>query len=658
MSRKPRTLAESLEASSDRKRLGVYYTPPDITAYIATRTILPCLLDGVRLRCPDAFPSGGKAWQRFQTEPDRYLHQAIRQGVDVPLPKSIAAGLNAASRRKGWDHAAPEPFALPGETWREHVVRRRQCESLRCRLRAGEIQSITDLVVCNLDVQRFVRDLAEHGLRDVIRDDASELRILDPTCGDGEFLLAAADVLAPLLGPDRQHQLATQLHGVDLMPEAVEVCRMRLATKLQMETSRHDVSGQLRSTIQVGDALQLNWQTLFPAARAGFDVVIGNPPYCPVTTQIPKNRIVRRREGEAPAEPHSAGDSWLGRSLALPSAESPASWECVPVRNLYAFCMEQAVRLLAPDGWFGMIVPAGVLGLAEAASLRRVLLNRLATHFCSGYAIRPARLFPAADQRLCIYLGQAGKANEPTIFTTRYHHWHPEERETLFDRLAYHPAALHRLDRIPQLGSSEAAKVLAKLESQRDRPMAAYLTPCGSPIHYHRSPRYWIRAQDYRPHFNNGKRSHSVFHFRSLFCRDATTAKIMGAVLNSSLFFFWFVALGNGRNLTRREVAEFPMGELTADMVARLPKLFDRLMDDYRANAVLRVRRDCTFEEFRPGKSKPLLDAIDGVLAEHYGFSDEERDFIVHYDAKYRLGQVIPAPVHKGHRRRGGACPV
>ncbi len=34
-----------------------------------------------------------------------------------------------------------------------------------------------------------------------------------------------------------------------------------------------------------------------------------------------------------------------------------------------------------------------------------------------------------------------------------------------------------------------------------------------------------------------------------------------------------------------------------------------------------------------------LIDEIDRVLAEYYGFTDEELDFILHYDIKYRIGQ-------------------
>jgi len=47
------------------------------------------------------------------------------------------------------------------------------------------------------------------------------------------------------------------------------------------------------------------------------------------------------------------------------------------------------------------------------------------------------------------------------------------------------------------------------------------------------------------------------------------------------------------------------------------------------------------YEEFYPVKSKPIIDEIDKVLAEHYGFTDEELDFIINYDIKYRMGKEV-----------------
>jgi len=44
-----------------------------------------------------------------------------------------------------------------------------------------------------------------------------------------------------------------------------------------------------------------------------------------------------------------------------------------------------------------------------------------------------------------------------------------------------------------------------------------------------------------------------------------------------------------------------------------------------------------------PKYSKPILDEIDTLLATHYGFTDEELDFIINYDIKYRMGGTIAA---------------
>jgi Helicase conserved C-terminal domain/SNF2-related domain len=43
-------------------------------------------------------------------------------------------------------------------------------------------------------------------------------------------------------------------------------------------------------------------------------------------------------------------------------------------------------------------------------------------------------------------------------------------------------------------------------------------------------------------------------------------------------------------------------------------------------------------EQFKPREAKPIIDEIDRVLAQQYGFTDEELDFIIHYDIKYRMG--------------------
>ena len=48
---------------------------------------------------------------------------------------------------------------------------------------------------------------------------------------------------------------------------------------------------------------------------------------------------------------------------------------------------------------------------------------------------------------------------------------------------------------------------------------------------------------------------------------------------------------------------------------------------------------ECRVPFYRQRVAKPIIDEIDRVLAEHYGFTEEELAFIINYDIKYRMEQ-------------------
>jgi len=350
--------------------------------------------------------------------------------------------------------------------------------------------------------------------------------------------------------------------------------------------------------------------------QGGVDVIIGNPPY---------------------VEYHK-----VKKVYQLP----PGLYRSERVGNLYAFCMERSGTLLKTQGRFGMIVPVGVLGLDKALPLREVLVEEYANHMCSTYAIRPSKLFEGVDQRLCIYLAADRQPTQSDlrICTTQYRHWNTEERAALFQTLMYSGSSSHqRLKRISQIGSTESASVISKIENKNRRPVAGYLSPkkTGYLLHYHRSPRYWIRAMDFEQHFRSPSRTRSIHHFRDLHFRNEDEGRVIGAILNSSLFFFWFMSVGNGRNITGVDVEQFPVGNLTSGVLTETLEIFQQLMGDYQAHSIIRVRQDCEYQEFYPSKSKAIIDEIDRALARHYGFTDEELDFIINYDIKYRMGEGL-----------------
>ncbi|MDR1167051.1 MAG: hypothetical protein LBO66_14515, partial [Deltaproteobacteria bacterium] len=65
-------------------------------------------------------------------------------------------------------------------------------------------------------------------------------------------------------------------------------------------------------------------------------------------------------------------------------------------------------------------------------------------------------------------------------------------------------------------------------------------------------------------------------------------------------------------------------------------------------NSVMKKRNQRTVGEtlvqtFKISSSKNIIDKIDALLAKRYGFSDEELDYIINFDIKYRMGLVSGA---------------
>ena len=231
----------------------------------------------------------GIAWNARQPEDPKRLEASF------DLPDDIAAGIDDVSKRGGWNASAPEEYALPTETWREVIARRTRYEEVRDKLATSEVQDVNDLITLNLDVERFAKDViaqsegpellrafwhALYGNRE--RSDTG-VSVLDPTCGSGAFLFAALNVLEPLytaclegmrgflddaerserkrspehLGDFRRileqvdkHPseryfilksiVLNNLYGVDIMEEAVEICKLRLFLKLVAQLETYD----------------------------------------------------------------------------------------------------------------------------------------------------------------------------------------------------------------------------------------------------------------------------------------------------------------------------------------------------------------------------------------------------------------------------------
>jgi hypothetical protein len=643
-----------VNSRQEQKEKGAYYTREDITEYIARSTIVPFLLDAAAARCPDAFRPDGPVWRRLRDDPDRYVFEAVRRGADRDLPREVAAGLGDATRRGDWNRPAAADFALPTETWREHVARRRRCYELRRRLRAGAVCAVNDLVTENLDVRQFAADVID------TCDDPALLRalwgalwrvsILDPTCGSGAFLLAALSVLGPLydacLGrmeallrvgrrpeefpefvaalekvkdhPNRRFFVlksivVNNLYGVDLMQEAAEICKLRLLLK---------VIAQARTVADLGPLPDVEFNVRVGNALVGF----ARPEEVGGARAADKADLRARLDGHLAGEygidptrpvPFSAWRRshrpfhWFGEFFGVMAAGgfdvvigNPPYVEYGGVRhgyrvrnyategcgNLYAFVVERGAALVQPRGRWGLIVPHSAFCTDRMAPLLGLFRGGRTT-WVSTYDIRPAKLFAGVDQRLAIYL-TAPSARERT-FGTRYHRWHEPARPALFGALRY--ADVSDIDYPNSLAKAGCETELRLWEKLRRRKRLSSGLGGAAAVYYHNAPRYWVRALTFAPYFRNERDGAKLStQVRRLSAKSRAEAAAVAAALNSSLFYWWFILFSDSRHLNAREIERFPLdvaGMAEGDR-RELGDLCARLMEDYRRHA---VRKECRY---------------------------------------------------------------
>ncbi len=236
-----------------------------------------------------------------------------------------------------------------------------------------------------------------------------KLRILDPACGSGSFLLGAYKFLLEyhrdwytsdgpqkhrneiyqgrggqwfLTAPEKKRILLNNIYGVDIDPQAVEVTKLSLLLKVLEDESSETLAHSLRTrhgralpdidgNIKCGNSLigpdfyegtdpkyisedqrrrinAFDWHAEFRQIMAdgGFDAVIGNPPY---------------------------GRDILSEFKSFFEAKYTSLQYKV---DSYVLFVEQGFTMLKPRGTLGFIIPNTWLNTARFLNLRRFLLEK------------------------------------------------------------------------------------------------------------------------------------------------------------------------------------------------------------------------------------------------------------------------------------------
>lgn len=318
----PKSEAEQpkMEKSADRKRFGIYYTPPEFTEFITRNTIAK--------------------------EIDERFARVAQQQHDIKIEEA--------------------EFGKPSEK-----------------------------------LAQFWKDCL-----DALR----EIKIVDPACGSGAFLIQAydlmteqyQDVIAQISHHSQKRMdelydsipdfiLHDNIFGVDLSPEAVEITQLALWIR---SAHKGKTLADLSKNIVCGNSLvedtaihpkALKWKEVFSdvfnRSNQGFDCVIGNPPW-------ERMKVQEREFFDAAGKPEIGGavNAATRRKLieklekedaelyqryiaAKDSAEKTLDYIRTCGRyeltgkgdiNTYAVFAELAKNIVAQNGQVGILVPSGI----------------------------------------------------------------------------------------------------------------------------------------------------------------------------------------------------------------------------------------------------------------------------------------------------------
>lgn len=169
----------------------------------------------------------------------------------------------------------------------------------------------------------------------------SGMKILDPSCGCGSFLIETVTTIAEKSKTSYREIIETNIYGLDIVPKFIETAKLLLA--LSCLSKGEDPIG-IKFNLKCTNSLDIDWRKTFNTD--GFEAIIGNPPYS------------------------NAHD--LDESMAVFIKNHFKTTKKGTSNIFYAF-VEKGMENLSPNGQLGFIIPNNYLTITAAQPLRKML---------------------------------------------------------------------------------------------------------------------------------------------------------------------------------------------------------------------------------------------------------------------------------------------
>ena len=342
--------------------------------------------------------------------------------------------------------------------------------------------------------------------------------------------------------------------------------------------------------------------------NGGFDIVIGNPPY----VEYSKRNVCYSIQG----------------------------YRTLKSSNLYAFVFERSYNI---SKHVALIVQMSSVGTDSMRSLQDFLRSTAETIHYGCYPERPKQLFDGACIALSIIICNGQSNKDHNFFGSGVSRTTDKGRPSLFNSISYTQIAedcfMDGYSMFPKFKKEIETSMIKKFFA--DSPISKYISisMTQNAVSYRTAGgRYWKIVLN-RP-FATVSTSN-----KTKFIKHEMPSTALVALLNSNLLWWYYVNYFDLYNFKDYMIFNFHYS--IDEDIKTLSILGNKLMLSYETNKVVNKQyikskqTESVFESFCPQLSKPIIDEIDKVLAKHYGFTEEELDFIINYDIKYRMGDEL-----------------
>lgn len=447
-----------------------------------------------------------------------------------------------------------------------------------------------------------------------INDTLNSMKIIDPTCGSGAFIITAFDFIVSLkekinykikMNVEEEIMNIVQiLHGLDNSYEAISLLKMRLILKIiskgQMpknfdeKFSKNFILADAFTgkdyVISKGKSKSFDWKKF----GHRFDCIIGNPPYVESKGMILTN------------------------------------FQTLKCGNLYAYTIERSYNILKDNGVLSFIVPLSLVSTSRMALVREYMYNNSSKLFISTFADRPGCIFKGVHQRLTIFFANKSY-DDCEFYTSSYQYWYNDERKKLFKNFKY--ILNNDIHNLPKIGNSIESSILQKVNKIKNiLPIVYNNKNTKNKIYLSTRLGLWSKCFINKPSTNE---------IKEINCDNKIQKLILNAFFNSSTFYFLWILLSDCWHITFNDIMaiKFNYDNLTENDIKKICSLSVKLDKDLEKNRKYIGSKQVEYE-YKHKLSKKIIDEIDIIIGKEYGLSEEEINYIIQFAYKYRMNDT------------------